>query len=296
MTTPSRSLATSIGFLAILSWALLALLTVLSGKVPPFQLSALCFLIGGLIGLVAIVARGGSVRQRFTQPLRIWLLGVGGIFGYHFFYFTALRNAPPAEANLIANLWPLLIVLFSGLLPGESLRPFHLVGALAALSGATLLVTNGGSLEFETRYVLGYAAALACAFIWSTYSVTSRLVGRVPSDVVAGFCLLASVLAALCHVILEETVWPQNAGEWAAVVGLGLGPVGGAFYVWDVGMKHGDIQLLGVGSYAAPLIATILLVAFGIAAPSKVLFLAAILIAGGAGLAAFASARAGKSR
>ena len=291
MTPISRRLATGIGFLAIMSWALLALLTVYSGAVPPFQLSAICFAIGGAIGIIAMAVRGVSIGATFRQPLRVWLLGVGGIFGYHFFYFTALRNAPPADSNLIANLWPLLIVLFSGLLPGERLRPLHIVGAFAALAGATLLVTRGGSLAFEWRYAGGYGAALACALIWSSYSVTSRLVGKVPSDVVAGFCLFAAALAALCHLGLEETVWPRDAVEWAAVIGLGIGPVGGAFYVWDIGMKHGNIQFLGVGSYASPLIATVLLIAVGIAPPSRELIVAALLIVLGASLAAYASGR-----
>lgn len=291
---PGRAAATAIGFLAVLSWALLALLTVGSGAVPPFQLSALCFAIGGVLGLVVIVARGGSPVRAMAQPLRVWALGVGGIFGYHFFYFTALRNAPPAEASLIAYLWPLLIVLFSGLLPGERLRPLHLAGAVLGLAGAALIVTRGGGVAFEARFAGGYAAALAGALIWSGYSVASRLVGRVPTDVVAGFCLVAAVLAGLFHLALEETVWPRSALEWAAVVALGLGPVGGAFYVWDVGVKRGDIQLLGVASYAAPLMSTALLIAVGIAAATAELVLAAVLIVGGAGLAAWASA--GRSR
>ncbi len=46
-----------------------------------------------------------------------------------------------------------------------------------------------------------------------------------------------------------------------------LGPVGLAFYVWDIGVKQGDIQLLGTSSYAAPLLSTLLLVLVGIPLP-----------------------------
>ena len=287
-----RSRATLVGLVAVLLWSLLALFTVGTGAVPPFQLSAMCFAIGGLVGALAILVRGGSLYRAMRQPAHVWALGVGGIFGYHFFYFTALRNAPPAEASLIAYLWPLLIVLFSGFLPRERLGVLHVAGALAGLFGAALLVTHGGSLEFDARYALGYAAAAACALIWSAYSVLSRLVGSAPTDVVAGFCLASAVLAALCHLGLEETVWPGGALEWAAVVALGVGPVGGAFYVWDVGVKHGDIQLLGTASYAAPLLSTAVLIAAGIAAATPELVQAALLIVGGAVLAAWGSARA----
>ena len=135
----TRGRATAIGLVAVLLWALLALLTVRTAPVPPFQLNAICFAIGGLAGLVWSGATGGLSRLREVPPAA-YLLGIGGLFGYHAFYFTALRLAPPAEASLIAYLWPLLIVLMSGLLPGERLRPGHLIGALIAFAGAAIIV------------------------------------------------------------------------------------------------------------------------------------------------------------
>jgi len=108
----------------------------------------------------------------------------------------------------------------------------------------------------------------------------------VPTGTVAGFCLATAALAAICHVAFEQSHWPQSAAQWLAVLGLGIGPVGIAFYVWDVGMKHGDIRILGVGSYLAPLLSTAFLVLAGYAAASLSLALAAVLIAGGGILAA----------
>lgn len=286
-----RTRATAIGFLAVLSWALLALLTIGTGAVPPFLLAALAFTVGGLLGLAPILLRPGGARRLGGQPAGAWALGILGLFGYHAAYFTALRNAPAAEASLIAYLWPLLIVLFAALLPGERLRLLHVVGALVSLTGAGLLVGGGAAFDPSVDDALGYAAALACALIWSSYSVASRRYGAVPTEIVAVFCLAAAALSALSHLAFEETRWPAGALEWAAVVGLGLGPVGGAFYAWDHGVKRGDIQFLGVASYAAPLLSTLVLVLVGIAPPTPTLGLAALLIVAGAGLAALASVR-----
>jgi len=266
-------------------WALLALFTAASGKVPPFQLAAMCFLIGGLIGATRWATVPAS-RTGLRQPAAVWLLGVGGLFGYHFFYFTALRNAPAVEAGLIAYLWPLLIVLFSAMLPGERLGWHHIAGGLLGLIGAALIVTGGKGLVFRQDYAFGYAAALLCALIWSGYSVLSRRFSSVPSDIVTGFCLITAALAAVAHVFLETTVWPAGPGEWLAVLGLGLMPVGAAFYVWDYGVKHGDIQVLGASSYAAPLLSTIVLVVAGFAQATWVIAVACVLITGGAALAA----------
>jgi len=277
--------ATAIGFLAVLMWAVLALLTAASGQVPPFQLAAMAFAVATAVVAVKWVLRGDPVGRFLRQPWPVWLLGVGGLFGYHFFYFLALRNAPAVEASLIAYLWPLLIVILSAALPGERLRWQHLAGALVGLAGAILLVTGGRGVSFQVQFMTGYGAALACALIWSSYSVLSRRFAAVPTDTVGGYCGVTALLALLAHLAFEETVWPATWGQWLAVLGLGLGPVGLAFFCWDVGVKRGHIQLLGTASYAAPLLSTLLLVAAGYAAPSWTLALACLLITGGALLA-----------
>lgn len=278
----SRSTATFIGFTAVLLWSLLAFLTAASGTVPAFQLTAVTFAIGGLS---LLLIRPGAIKA-MRQPLPVWLLGVGGLFGYHFCYFFALRNAPPVEAGLINYLWPLLIVVFSALLPGERLRWQHIAGCALALTGAVLVVTRGQGFGFDAQYTLGYATALCAAVIWAAYSVLSRRFAAVSSDAIAGFCLVTAILAAICHLLLEQTVWPTNLWQWAALIGLGLGPVGLAFYVWDIGVKRGDIQVLGAASYSAPLLSTLILILTGYATYSHVILIACLLITAGAVLAA----------
>ena len=211
-------------------------------------------------------------------------MGIGGLFGYHALYFAALRRAPPADASLIAYLWPLLIVLFSAALPGERLKARHVIGAALGFAGAATLFLSKG-VNFAAAggtALLGYGLALCCAFVWSGYSVLSRRLKGAPTEAVAGFCLATAALAALCHLGFETTVIPATAGEWLAILGLGLGPVGLAFYVWDYGVKHGDIRLLGVAAYAAPVLSTLILVAAGVATATSALALACALIVGGA--------------
>jgi drug/metabolite transporter (DMT)-like permease len=290
----SSPIATAVGSVAIVLWSCLALLTAGSGTVPPFELAALTFAIGGSLGLIGAALRGtlGDLRQ----PPVVWLLGVGGLFGYHALYFAALRLAPPAEAGLIAYLWPLLIVLFSALLPGESLALRHVVGAVLGFAGVIVLVAGkqfakGAGLSLDPHALPGYLLAFCCAFVWSIYSVLSRRFKSVPTDAVAGFCCVTAALAALCHVLFEPTVSPSGAAQWLAIIGLGLGPVGLAFYVWDFGVKRGDIQILGVAAYAAPVLSTLILVAAGFAAATWSLGLACALIVGGALIASLPRAR-----
>lgn len=275
---------TLIGFTAILMWSLLALMTAASGKVPPLQMNAMTFAIGSLPGIVLFILKPQRIAL-LKQPAKVWIIGIGGLFGYHFLYFTALRNAPAVEAGLIAYLWPLFIVVGSALLPGERLRWYHVLGAIAGLCG-TITIVSRKELSFDDAYLLGYGAAFLCAFTWSGYSLLTRSFDRVATDVVTGFCLGTSLLSLICHLALETTVWPADGGEWAAVVGLGLLPLGAAFYAWDYGVKNGDIQIIGAASYAAPLLSTLILVASGFAEPDWRILVACLLITGGAVLAA----------
>lgn len=293
MTVPSdtaRRRATLVGFGAVLLWSLLALLTVRTAPVPPFLLNTLTFAVGGALGLVWVAATGGwrRLREAGAGPLVVM---TAGLFGYHVLYFSALRLAPAAEAGLIAYLWPLLIVLMSGLLPGERLARAHVAGAIVAFAGAALIVLRGGA-SFDPRALPGLALAFLCALTWSGYSVLSRRMAAVPTEAVAIACLATAALSLPLHRAFEHTAWPADLAGWAAVAALGAGPVGLAFYLWDVGVKRGDIQMLGVASYAAPLISTLVLILAGLAAATPVLLLAAGLIAAGAALAARARPRA----
>ncbi len=276
----SSTAATLIGLIAILLWGLLALFTVASGEVPPFQLNALCFAIGGMVGAATWIRRPHKVRA-LRQPPQVWAFGIAGLFGYHALYFAALRLAPPAEAALVNYLWPLLIVLFSGLLPGDRLRAIHVAGAVIGFSGVVVL-SLGADLGARPEHIPGYLCAFGAALFWSSYSVLSRRLANVPTDAVVGFCFGTAALSVVCHLLFETTVWPANEVQWAAVVALGLGPLGAAFYAWDIGCKRGDIRLLGVGAYAAPVISTVTLVLAGYAETKLTLWLACALIVGGA--------------
>ena len=279
--------ATAIGGTAILMWSTLALLTALSGTIPPFQLVAMSFAVGFVVGTAASAARGKDVIGVLRQPWPVWLLGIAGLFGYHFFYFLAFRLAPDAavEVNLLNYLWPLLIVLFSALLPGERLKRGHVLGALCGLAGTVLIVTGRGrGVSLEAGALPGYLSAVTCAVAWAAYSVLSRRFGNVPTEAVGGFCLATAILAGLCHLLFETTVIPTG-GEWLAVIAMGIGPVGAAFFVWDHGVKRGDIRALGVLSYATPLASTFLLILFGQAVGGWTVWAACALIVGGAVLA-----------
>jgi drug/metabolite transporter (DMT)-like permease len=251
-------------------------LTRAAAAIPPLQLTAMAFTVSALAGGAVLAASGRLAELR--QPAVAWAHGVGGLFGYHALYFAALAWAPAAQANLLNYLWPLLIVLFSALLPGMRLAPRHLIGAGMGAAATVLLL--GGDAAPARAAVPGYAAAIGCAVVWAAYSVLARRLARVPTGAVAGFCAASAVLAAAAHFAVEATVVP-DAATWAVTVAIGLGPVGLAFFLWDYGMKRGDPRLMGTIAYATPVASTALLAAGGFASLTVPTLLAAVLVTAG---------------
>ncbi len=268
------------GLFTILLWSSLALFTVLSNSIPPFQLLAISFFIASFIGLFMLKKSKKRLKDLLKIPLKVYFIGVYGLFGYHFFYFLAIKNAPAIEANLLNYLWPLLIVVFSIFLPNEKLRWYHILGTLLALFGAFLLVSKSGTLKFEDEYLAGYLYAVIAAFIWSSYSVISKTLKVIPTYAVTGFCLLTALLSLIAHLVLEQTITPTLLEFFASIM-LGLGPVGGAFYLWDFAVKNGDIKILGSLAYLAPLLSTVILVIMGLAAMTTSVAFACIFIISG---------------
>ncbi|MDP3415299.1 DMT family transporter [Falsiroseomonas sp.] len=275
--------ATLIGCGALVLWAFLGLFTRLAAGIPPLQLTAMGFAVAGAVGL-AVVASTGRLRL-LRQPPVAWLHGVGGLFGYHALYFLALALAPAVEANLLNYLWPLLMVLLAAPLRGMRLGPARLAGVGLGFAGCALLVGTGAS--FPPGAMPGLLAAVGAALVWAIYSVTAGMprLAQVPTEAVAGFCLGAAALATVAHLAFEPTVWPDARQALAALL-LGLGPVGAAFFLWDVGIKRGDPRLLGTLAYAVPVASTLLLILAGEGAFSTKLILATLMVTGGGIVAA----------
>jgi len=248
------SRAIPLALAAIVLWGFLALLSSRLSGLEPLLMAGVALSIGGMLGLV-------KVRQ-WKVPLRTFGVGLAGIFGYHFLLFTAFHAAPTVEANLINYLWPLLIVLLSPVvMSGYGLRPRHIVGALAGLAGAALIVT-GGSFRLDAANLPGYLAAAGAALVWALYSLLTKRLPRFESGAVGGFCLCSGALALAAYVLQRglSGFTVIHGADWIFLVLLGTGPMGAAFYLWDAALKRGDPRVIGSLSYLTPLLSTLALV------------------------------------
>ena len=272
--------ANLLAFGAIVLWASLAALGVALSHVPPFLLTGLALLTGSLI---ALPLSRFDWRQ-WRVPATTLALGVYGLFGFHFLLFIALRHAPPVQANLVNYLWPLGIVVMAPLfLPGVSLAKRHVLAALLGFAGAALAILGRGG-STEVVWAWGYIPAAASAFIWASYSLLTQRVAPFPTAAIGSFALVSGLLSLLCHALMEPAA-TLSEQDWMLIALLGLGPLGGAFFLWDAALKRGDARQIGVLSFLTPLLSTLTLLVVRGETPSLSVALAAAMIIGAAVLA-----------
>jgi drug/metabolite transporter (DMT)-like permease len=265
---------------AITLWGTLAALGVALAHVPPFLLTGLALCVGGLLALPL----SRFEVSRWRVPLPTLALGVGGLFGFHFLLFMALRLAPPVQANLINYLWPLFMVLLSPwLLPGMRLQAVHIAAALLGFAGAALVILGdpAGAGQQAGGWSWGYLLALMSALVWAGYSLLTRRVPHFPTAAIGGFALVSGLLSLVCHAWLEPAV-ALTGRDMLLIGALGLGPMGAAFFLWDMALKRGDTRQIGILSYLTPLASTGMLVLVGDRAFTWNIGLAALMIVGAA--------------
>jgi len=270
--------AVILALLTVALWSFLAFLGARVSHLPPFLVVGAALTISGLVGAV-------RARDWRVPPLTL-AVGIGGLFGYHFLYFSAFHYAPAVEANMLNYLWPLLIVMLSPVyLQDAPLKLHHILGAAAGFAGAALIVT-GGRLQPDLQHLPGYLLAAGAAFVWASYSLLTKRVPPFPTGAVGAFCLLSGLLSLGLYALQQAAagqpvVFPAGK-DWISLVLLGAGPMGLAFFTWDAALKRGDPRIIGSLTYLTPLLSTIILVVIGGQALSPVSAVAMVLIVSGA--------------
>ncbi|WP_163935177.1 DMT family transporter [Paraferrimonas sp. SM1919] len=235
----------------VFMWSSLAALTVQINSLPPLLMLA-----------VSLTCASGLSVHHFRQwraPLKDWAIGLLGIFGYHWLLFSALTQAPAVNANLVQYSWPLLIVIGSTLMQANShFTKTTLMAIILGIGGLMLALANNLA-AFQTQHIKGYLFAIAAAFAWASYSLLNAKRSNQSTGLIGGFCFVGAIIAWLSLYIGTPSfsIATVTTQQWLVMLALGFGPMGLAFYTWDIAMKKGDAKFNGTLCYATPVLSTL---------------------------------------
>ncbi|MEX2575306.1 MAG: DMT family transporter [Halofilum sp. (in: g-proteobacteria)] len=249
-------------------------------QLPPMLVAATAMVSATFAATVLAHWRRPSATPAPTGARTQWSCGVAGLVGALYFYFLALESGDPAQVTLITYMWPLGFVLLCDRLAGRGLRLATLFGAAIAFAGvAPLLMKDAAGLGMTP---LAFASGLASGAAWILFSMYLRQVGGLSPVGYRRMFLRAGLVALALHLLFEQPPGATQLADWLAAGLIGLGPYGLAFIAWGYALRQGPATLLGVMTYAVPIVSATLLVLLGWTAPSAELLIAAAAVCAGA--------------
>ena len=242
-------------FITIILWSFLGFFSASLQHLPPLLTTGIGLCIGSLVSLRNI--------KSWVVPLKTLAVGTGGLFGYHFLYFSAFQKAPAIGINLVNYLWPIFIVLLTPVfLKNQHLKLNHIIGVVIGFCGAGL-IASGGDFSTSAQVLPGYLMAGSAALIWAVYSLLTRRLPPFPTATVGVFCFLAGIFSLAAAVIQHgglAVFGLIRSADWMMLIIVGIGPLGLAFYSWDAALKRGDSRVIGSLTYLIPLFSTLILI------------------------------------
>jgi drug/metabolite transporter (DMT)-like permease len=214
----------------------------------------------------------------FIPGLKITLLGIWGIFFYHYIYYLALSRAPLAEGAILATTWSFWIVVFSSLLLYRKLKLAILLTALAGMVGAALVISSGKDLSFNMEYMPGYLLALSCGIIWASFSVAIGHI-KMKREPMTIFSIYAALLSAVLYLVTMPHGMPSIQSLTSAIY-LGCIPLGLSFFLWNRALRGGDLVIIGFLSYLTPPLAVLLVALIHKEAVSPQVLMGMVIIIG----------------
>lgn len=173
--------------------------------------------------------------------------------------FASVKMTSIANATLVTNLQPVLVLLVAPKLFGERLRKSQL--GLGAVSMAGVLIVVLAAASTSGAKWTGDVMAAVNVTIWTAYFLIAkqRRVDGVDSwSFLAGVFVWASVVVLPFGAIASNDLGAMTAKDWWCVIGMALGPgiVGHGLMTWS--QSHLDVTLASILGLLSPVISTAL--------------------------------------
>lgn len=262
ITLMTKQKATLIGLLAILLWStMVGLIRGVSEGLGPVGGAAAIYSCSGLLLLLTV-----GFPQLKTFSFRYLVAGCVLFVTYEICLALSLGYAATRqqaiEVGMVNYLWPSLTIAFAILFNGQKARWWVVPGLLISLLGVSWVLGGENGLNLaEIKHniassPLSYILAFCGAFIWATYCTVTAKYAKGKN----GITLFVLLTALSLWVQYFSSPQPAMIFSWPVVFKLILCAMslGFAYAAWNIGILHGSVSLLAVGSYFTPVLSSAL--------------------------------------
>ncbi|AID24879.1 drug/metabolite DMT transporter permease [Salmonella bongori] len=258
--TPQK--ATLTGLVAIVLWSsMVGLIRGVSEGLGPVGGAAMIY---SLSGLLLIFTVGLPDIRHF--PRRYLIAGSVLFVSYEICLALSLGYAATRhqaiEVGMVNYLWPSLTILFAILFNGQKTHWLIVPGLLIALTGVCWVLGGENGLNSSeiinniASSPLSYFLAFLGAFIWAAYCTVTNKYAHGYNGITV-FVLLTAMALWLYYFLTPQPAMtfslPVMVKLFSAALTLGF-----AYAAWNVGILHGNVTIMAVGSYFTPVMSSAL--------------------------------------
>lgn len=212
----------------------------------PLTTSLLRYVIAmGVLGL--IIYRSAQPAKALTVARSDWgamlLLGLFGVVGYHYFFFSSLRYTATANTAIINAFNPVVTGVMAALFIGERLTRRQYGGILLALLGVLTLLTRGHLTRLSTLDLNRGDGLMLCAVLcWVVYSLIIKQLSQRYSGLTVTFYAAVAGVGQLLVLACFERWWQQIAtlslSSLVAIVYMGVAASGIAYLLFNLSIQR----------------------------------------------------------
>lgn len=238
----------------------------MAANFPPFTSAFLRFLLASFFLIFFVLKKYGQFpRLSLPQFLLIIALGLTGVAGYNFLFFSGLKFITASRASMIVSLNPSVITLLSILIFKDKFTKFKFIGIILSLCGA-LIVISQGNLRVILQGNIGWGELflLGCVISWSSFTVLGKIIMKDLRPVIAiTYACLVGTLILILPAYQEgvlQSFRQYSAEVWLSIFVLGFLGTALAFTWYYEGIEKISPSRAGIFINFVPIFATLMAV------------------------------------
>lgn len=177
--------------------------------IPAFTLTFLRFIFATAILYCVMKIKGQSLYKLTKKDIPVFMVtGLVGMFGYHVFFFNALRYTTAINSSIIGATNPIITFILGVIFLKDKLTAKRVLGIVLSFTGVFLTLTNASLSVFKSlSFNNGDLLMLIAVLMWSSYSVYSKKVMPRYSPLTLTFYSFLFCTVFLVPFVIYEAPW-----------------------------------------------------------------------------------------